>query len=302
MKEKKVLTTTDLVFKKVFASPQNSHILIGFIKDILGLEVEEVTLEDTYNIQSFYDEEGEAELRYTQVDVLARLKDGSLVGIEMQVYKELLYRERALYYTCQNYVDNYGKHELLLTNINYRRGEIKYSSLRPVYTICIMKRNEFIEDNEPVHEFILYDVKRQVPYKRVNNQDLFNLIFLELDKSSPEMQKNVKDWFDYFNRGEVSKSAPGYVREACKVASYQRLRKEEREVLDAKEKRYQSALLREAYVWQSGVQEGHQEGRQEGKQEERKELISTMIANGKTVDEIAEFTGIDKTDIELSLK
>jgi len=37
--KEKVLTTKDLVFKKVFASPQNNHILIGFINDILDLSV-----------------------------------------------------------------------------------------------------------------------------------------------------------------------------------------------------------------------------------------------------------------------
>ena len=201
MKEKKVLTTNDLVFKKVFASPQNSHILIGFINDILELEVEEATVEDTYNIQSFYDEKGENDLRYTQVDVLARLKDGSLVGVEMQVYKEILYRERALYYTCQNYADNYGKHELLLADEGYRRHEMKYSALRPVYTICILLRKEFAEDDRPIRRFGLCDLETHDSYRKVKGQEILNIVFLELEKSSPSMQKNIKEWFGYFLRG-----------------------------------------------------------------------------------------------------
>ena len=56
MQQKRVITTEDLVFRKIFASPQNSHILIGFINDILGLDVTEVSVENTYNIKSFYDE------------------------------------------------------------------------------------------------------------------------------------------------------------------------------------------------------------------------------------------------------
>lgn len=306
MKEKRVLTTNDLIFKKVFASPQNNHILIGFINDILELEVEEATLEDTYNIQSFYDEKGEANVRYTQVDVLARLKDGSLVGIEMQVYKELLYRERALYYTAQNYSDNYGNRELTLVDDSYRKGEAKYSALRPVYTICIMVRNVFLEDNQPIHKFTLYDIENQIFYKKINNQQLFNIIFLELGKSSPKMQENVKEWFDYFSYGEVSKNAPEYLQAACKVASYQTLQREEKNMLDTWEKREQAALLRDMYVWQSGKEEGKAEGKEEGKKEGkaegRQELISSMLSKGKTIDEIVEFTGINKADIEALVK
>jgi hypothetical protein len=38
MEQRKVITTENLIFKKIFASPQNSHILMGFINDILGLD------------------------------------------------------------------------------------------------------------------------------------------------------------------------------------------------------------------------------------------------------------------------
>jgi len=293
MKKARVLATEDLVFKKVFASPQYSHILTGFINDILGLDVAEVSLEDTYDIQSFYDEKGSPNLRYTQVDVLARLKDGSLVGIEMQVYKQLLYRERALFYTVQNYASNYGKHELIAEDVESRRADVKYSALRPVYSICIMLENEFLEDDQPIHHFVLYDKINEMAYKKVNHQDLLNIVFLELKKSSSKMQENIKAWFNYFMVGKVSKKAPKYVQEACKVANYQNLNKKEKAMIDAKEKREQDALAREAYVWQSGRQEGRQEGQI---------IISAMISKGKTIEEIAELTDITKEEIEKFLE
>ena len=286
MQEKKVLTTNDLVFKKVFASPGNSHILIGFINDILGLHVEEVTIVDTYNIRSFYDENGNPDLRYTQVDVLAKLKDGSLIGIEMQVYKQLLYRERALFYTAGTYVSNYGRHELIQSNVNYRKMDIDYSALRPVYSICIMMENEFLEDNQPIHIFTLYDRENQLIYKKVNHHELLNIVFLELKKSSAEMQVNIKEWFDYFLRGKVSKNAPQYVQEACREASYLSLSEEEKSMIDAREKARQDAMAREAYVWLEGKAEG------------KAEIIATMKKNGKSIEEIAEFIGMTKEEIE----
>ena len=310
MQEKKVLTTNDLVFKKVFASPGNSHILIGFINDILALQVDEVTIIDTYNIRSFYDEKGNPDLRYTQVDVLAKLKDGSLIGIEMQVYRQLLYRERALFYTAGTYIANYGKHELIDGEFRYRKMDVDYSALRPVYSICIMMENEFQEDNQPIHTFTLYDRKNQLAYKKVNHHELFNIVFLELKKSSAEMQANIKEWFDYFLQGKVSKGAPQYVQEACKVASYLSLSEEEKNMIDTREKARQDHIAIQATAWIEGKEKGRAEGRAEGRTEGRAEgraegmtegmavLISNMKKNGKSVEEIAKLIELPKEEIE----
>ena len=248
MQKKKVLPTNDLLFKKVFSSPQYSHILIGFINDVLGLDVEEVVIENTYNIKSFYNENKEISLRYTQVDVLARLKLGGLVTIEMQLHKQALFKERALYYVSELYTSNYGAHALKSRELENMKGELKYSALRPVYSICIMAETEFPEDVEPIHEFSLYDVKHKMAYKGVQNQELVKMVFLELSKYTEDMDKHLKDWFSYFKQGQVEKNAPLYIKDACKVTSYQNLEEEEREMIDAREKAEQDALAREYYI------------------------------------------------------
>jgi conserved hypothetical protein (putative transposase or invertase) len=248
MKQKKVLPTNDLLFKKIFSSPQHSHILIGFINDVLGLNVEEVTIENTYNIKSFYNEDKATSLRYTQVDVLARLKSGGFVTIEMQLHKQALFKERALYYVSELYTSNYGTHALEAKELKYANGELKYSALRPVYSICIMAEIEFSEDIEPIHEFSLYDIKHKMAYRGIHNQELVKMVFLELSKYTEDMEKNLKDWFAYFKQGQVEKNAPVYIKDACKVASYQNLEEEERRMIDAREKAEQDALAREYYV------------------------------------------------------
>ena len=108
MQKERVLTTNDLVFRKVFASPQNSHILTGFINDILELGATDVSIENTYNINTFYEENKDPEIMYTQVDALARLEDGGQVTIEMQVVPQRLFRERAFCYAVDIYSSNYG--------------------------------------------------------------------------------------------------------------------------------------------------------------------------------------------------
>ena len=299
---KKVLPVNDILFKKVFSSPQYSHILIGFINDVLELDVEDVTIENTYNIESFYDNSENPEFRFTQVDVLARLQSGSLVTIEMQVHRQSLFKERALYYATELYASNYGKRTLEVRDKNYTKSEWKYSALRPVYSICIMAEVEFKEDEDPIREFSLYDKKHQRCYAGVDGKELIQMVFLELQKYTGGLHTNIRDWFDYFRQGKVAENAPDYIKDACKVASYQNLERKEREMIDARERAEQDAISREHFVFHQGREEGEQSGRQEGRQEERKELISAMLANGKSIEAIAEFTGISITDIENLLK
>ncbi|WP_163654649.1 PD-(D/E)XK nuclease family transposase [Listeria sp. PSOL-1] len=110
MAEQRWTAKNDLLFKKVFASPKWRHILIGFIQDILNLDVEDVTIDNPYSIETFYKaSKEENKLFYTEVDVLARLADGTLVTIEIQVNPQSYFKERALYYLADKYVSNYGR-------------------------------------------------------------------------------------------------------------------------------------------------------------------------------------------------
>ena len=299
---KRVLTTDDLVFKKVFASPQNSHILIGFINDVLGLGVTEVHVEDTYNIRTFYEENKKPKLSYTQVDVLARLGNGSLVTIEMQVHKKTWFLERMVFYVNETYNSNYGKQELEVSREESADSGRKYSALRPTYGICIMMNNEFEEDNKPVHHFTLYDVENELFLQNKDGQVLINVIFLELKKSSEEMKAGLKDWFDYFLSGKVATEAPKYLQDACRVAEYQNLEQEEKKMISAKEKAEQDAGAEREYIWQEGRAEGRAEGKAEGRAEGeakgRTELIKTLLSKGKSIEEIVEFFEIDEDELK----
>jgi len=227
MKQEKVLTTNDIVFKKVFTSPQNSHILIGFINDILELEVTEVDVGNTYNFKTICEENKNPEVRYTEVDVLARLQDGSQIIIEMQVCKRRWFRERAMFYMTERYSNNYGNQDLEIPFEEYSGTGKKYSSLRPTYGIFIMLDNEFNEDDIPIHRFRVKDIENDLTYKNSQGQELFTMIFLELRKSSTSMRKEIRQWFDYFLKGKVKNDAPKYLQDACKEANYHNLEEEE---------------------------------------------------------------------------
>ena len=284
-RKERVLTTNDLVFKKVFASPQNSHILAGFINDILDLNVTDVSIEDTYNIKTYHGEDKKPKRKYTQVDVLARLKGGQQVVIEMQVCGQQLFKERALFYLAEVYGRNYGNSELEDIKERYTVGERYYSALRSAYGIYIMVDNVFIDDDAPINLFEFYNKKRGVSLESASGEPLMSLVFLELKKTSSEMKKNIKAWFDYFKTGEVAKDAPKYLQEACQVAKYQNLNKEERDMISARQRAEDAALAREDYVWDSGKAEG------------KAEIIGMLYSNGMNIEEIATMTKMGEKEI-----
>ena len=294
MRQERALTTNDLIFKKVFASPQNSHILTGFINDILELGATDVTIENTYNINTFHRRNENSEIKSTQVDVLARLEDGSQVTIEMQVVQQRLFRKRAFFYATDIYRSNYDKRSLVDTKGRQTKAEKKYSSLRPVYSICIMAENEFFEDENPIHEFRMYDVKNDIFYIDESGQDMIRITFLEIKKSSNEMRENIKAWFEYFNTGNVTDNAPRYIQEACAIASYKNLSSEEVSMISEMQRAIDATQDREDYVWYSGKEEGIAEG--------IAMLVRTLFSKGKTIEEIAGLTDMKEDEVREIVK
>lgn len=53
VKEKEVTPLNDVLFKKVFATQANSHIIMGFLKDIAGINAESVKVIDPYNVDTY---------------------------------------------------------------------------------------------------------------------------------------------------------------------------------------------------------------------------------------------------------
>ncbi|WP_317942703.1 Rpn family recombination-promoting nuclease/putative transposase [Carnobacterium maltaromaticum] len=234
MSNQKVRPVNDILFKKVFGSPKYRHILIGFIKDILDLDIEEVMIENPYNIDTFYQATKEKQLLQTEVDVLARLKDQSLVTIEIQLRAQAYFKERALYYAAEKYISNYGREDV--ATLEKKKTGAKYSSLYPVYGINILEFTLFKEDANPLHSFTLYDNHQELHFVDGNNSRLFTLAFLELKKNTTKTQKHLRYWIQYFTGEKVVESAPSYIKEAYQIVDYQNLEREERTMIDAAEK------------------------------------------------------------------
>ena len=92
-----------------------------------------------------------------EVDSFCTSENNWKFSTEMQLLKRDFYPERSLYYLCRKYNSTYGNTELM-------RGESKYSSLYPTFSINILGYNHFKSDQKAVRRFTLYDEENQQPF------------------------------------------------------------------------------------------------------------------------------------------
>ena len=289
---KPLTVKNDLLFKKVFGSPRYAHILVGFLKDILQLDIEEVTIENPYDIAVFRQELTQNKVFHTEVDLVARLQDQTLVTIELQINPQLFYRERSLYYLSQKYISNYGRSGII--RLQEHQSGAKYSSLYPAYGLNILDFNLFPDDLAVLRHFTLYERDLKQVFLGVEEQPLFTLSFFELQKQpDKKLRKQVQYWLNYFNKGTVDQEAPAYLQEAVEVIKDQNLEEEEKMIVDALEKAredYKGALQ---YAEIKGLEQGREEGIEQGKAE----TVKRFLAVGMDWEVIMEATGLTKEQL-----
>jgi hypothetical protein len=109
MQEKRPSARNDLIFRKLFASDEHKIIPIGFISDLLKIDVKDITIGNPYSIDSYsLESDVSQKLLVTVVDVRVETADGQTIVIEMQKLNHTCFTERALFYLCQKFVETYG--------------------------------------------------------------------------------------------------------------------------------------------------------------------------------------------------
>jgi predicted transposase/invertase (TIGR01784 family) len=300
----RISPTTDLAFKKVLGSEENKDILAGFIKDFFEVEAEDIVIEKPYSITACKESMSLTEisrLRETLKDVAASFRTADFIS-ELQVKKTSYYEERSLYYPLDRFVQNYNRVGEMKTDASGRL--IRYSSLRPVYSMNILGYDLFDDDKDALRIFELYDPKRSKSFiKR-----LLRIGYFELKKENIETV-NQKHWRDYFNTGAVSCGAPVYIKKASKIIEYINLTEGERSMISTLERLEANEHAQLVYHENKGRAEGEiigeAKGRAEGRAEtekkayeEKLESVKNFIEMGLTTEQISRAMKISEKEIE----
>lgn len=265
---------------------------MSFINAATGRNFTKATIGNPYNIRALKKAQKKGKLQETEVDVFARLDDGILATIEMQVIKENFFTERAVFYAFEKYISNFAVKEL--ARVKEGGHEVKYSSLRPIYSINILYYNLY-NDSDAVHRCTIYDNVHNTHLSGVDDHPIFNMIFLEIKKMT---DGELGQWLRFLFTGIAPTGSPKAIEAASSIVEYTNLTKEEQEMLDAKERAKADLEDQLYYQWKEGEKRGKKRGITIGEHRNAVETAKKMIDEGFKPETINRLTGLSFEEIE----
>ncbi len=265
---------TDYAFKKIFGSSESKDILISFLNAMIydGNS----TIQDLKIINPNLPPKVEG-LKDTYLDVKAKLADGTLVIIEMQVINVESFGQRVLYNAAKAYAFQLQKGE------GYRR-------LKPVIALTLTDFEMFENSDQLISRFVYKEEDTNFTYTDNN----IKLVFVELSKFTKEVHQleTLADKWIYFMKyartitdvPEIMDSVPE-IHKAFGIADQVNLTVDELADLER----------REMFIddQQGAIIKATQEARQEEKQAIARQLLDRL--DDAT---IAQITGLSIQNVQ----
>lgn len=277
--------TVDFCFKELMKNPK---VRKGFVAAILGKEPD--TVRRTTVIETELRKESEDD-KLGILDVLVELEDGVKMNMEMQVPYFEYWANRVLFYVSKIYTGQIQKGD-------------DYDKLQKCIHVSILDFIHFPQDNRCYRKITLCDVETGEQYT-----DLMELHVLELKKLPPEDQNEdgVIRWMRFLggkSRKEFEDMAEKdeYIREAyedLKKLSLDEQKRLEYEVRQRAIRDHNSQMKSaERRGIEIGEERGEKRGIEIGTQSTLKRLVKANVESGKSLEEIAEFLGLDLSEVE----
>ena len=263
---------TDYAFKKIFGSAESKPILISFLNALVydgqstikDLEIVDPSLPPQI-----------AGLKDTYLDVKAKLQDGTLVIIEMQVLNVQSFGKRVLFNAAKTYA------------LQLEKGQ-GYRMLKPVIALTITDFKMFPEQEQLISRFIYKEKSKNWNY----TENDVELVFVELPKFTKELDEleTLSDKWIYFMKYARSlNSVPENLDEipefhqAFDIASQADLTREELEALERRE----MFIYDQQGAIALGIEQGLEQGLEQGKRDVARNLLGEL-----NDDAIARVTGL----------
>ena len=280
----------DVVFQKIFGSPENEEILISFLNALLS-KTEKEKIEKVEYVDTKLNNIDVADDKIGVLDVRVITDNGTHINIEIQLINRYNMIKRTLFYWSRLY-----------------SGQIKrganYKDLNKTITINILNFNYI--DSEKYHNiYHLYEdeVKSQLT-------DLLEIQFVELPKflnQNPDVDNSLNGWLTFLTnpgREGIEMSEP-VIGKAIAVLDFLSRDPETVRLAELRMKKIldERSMLEGAReeARKEGLKEGLKEGKIEGIREAKLETAKNLLTIGLPLDQIVSVTGLSKEEIN-SLK
>ena len=253
---------TDYAFKKIFGSAESKDILISFLNALIYEG--NSTIEDLEIINPNLPPKVQG-LKDTYLDVKAKLKNGTLVIIEMQVLNVQSFGKRVLFNAAKTYA------------FQLQAGE-GYRMLKPVIALTLTDFEMFSEREDFTSRFV---------YREISDGSLYpendiEMVFIELPKFTKKLEhlETITDKWIYFIKSarslttvpENMEDIPELHR-AFEIANQANLTPDELEDFERRE----MFIYDQQGAVALGVEQGRAEGRAEGREQEKLAIARKLL-------------------------
>jgi predicted transposase/invertase (TIGR01784 family) len=269
---------TDYAFKKIFGSSDNKGILISFLNAMIYDG--NPTIEDLEIINPNLPPKITG-LKDTYLDVKARLADGTIVIIEMQVLNVEFFGKRVLYNAAKTYVSQLQKGQA-------------YGMLQPVIALTLTDFEMFANSDRLISRFVYKEETTNLRYTD-NNMEL---VFVELPKFTKDLSQLetlVDKWIYFIKYANTLTQIPETmdivpeIHQAFDVANQVNLNPDELEAIERQEMFI--------YDQQGAIIKAVKEAVEDAVQEE-KQTIARQLLDRLDDATIAQITGLSVQDVQ----
>ena len=259
----------DFMFKNLFGVNGKEENLKGLLQAILKMKIESLEIQNP-ELPREYEKS-----KLGVLDVRAKLQDGTIASIEMQVKDENNIGERITFYICKLYISTIGesgKYEDMPKTIAIAITNFSYFNRKEYHQIAHLKFEDCQDENEIVEEILKGEESSFIADKLE-----IHIIDLNKFKMLKEPKGDLADWLNLIlgNEEEITMASK-------KNEVIAKVNKQNKKLSKDKKMQEMYDLSREMYE----LDQRSREAREARKAKEREELIKKerekAIAQGRT--------------------
>lgn len=274
-KEKKYNLKNDIIFQTFFSRKGNEEFLIDFLNALLNKEIKSIEIQEEVNLERLSKEE-----KGGRLDLQAKLEDGTIISIEMQLRNEYNIEERTTLYS--------GK----VISRETERGT-DYEDINQVIMINILGYN-FLEVEDYISETAIV-LEKHRDYEVLTGLKWYFIELPKFRKQNPDMNEKINQWLafiDDYNEEmvEVAEEKNDKLKKARIEMNYLTGDAEVRRLAELREK------------WEMDRVSAINHATRKGAKDKSIEIAKEMIKMKFSIEQIIQATKISKEEIEKIIK
>lgn len=273
---------SDFMFKNLFGVNGKEENLKGLLQAILKIEIESLEIQNPELPRNHKD------AKLGILDVRAKLADGTIASIEMQVENQNNMGERLAFYLCQLYINTIDigqAYHSVNKTIAIAIIDFSYFNRKEYHQIAHLKFDECKDQNEIVGE--LLEGKES---KIVTDKLEVHIIDLKKFREMKNPKGELADWLNLIlgNEGEIEMASKKNERIAKA--------NEDNKKLSSNKEMQELYWLEKKALYDENTRIGV--AIQKGERKSKIEIAKKLLKKNMKIEEIEEVTGLSKEEIK----